>query len=474
MSDLLYRFRSTKNLLDEFNELENQELYFSPPAQLNDPMEGFRHFFWTGDAIVWKNFLTHYLLCLEHCFSLAVIGGEQNPIQKSDIPIHKTQANFPTPTYHEMFEKICASFFADELIQKLPTNLAERNGRIRRQELIFHFSWIHSTATEAIYSTYEERGLLKKRAQKLDVHPTNFKEHDVFEALNKMHDEVGEAEAVLENLFSYQSLFNKQINLIARYNDGSGPLRNNHHFIFYEFPNAYTEEIERLVYADWYTACFMSECTNSSVWGHYGDNHKGACLVFNAVSEDGTKKIDLDGIYGYGSGGAIKGFKTYSFYKVDYERSHTEIDFFRSLGTMSLLTLNKYWYTDSEGNRSQCANDIAVDEEAWRKSYWEKFAEGVTTKTKDWKYENEYRLVLHGWLNDYSQKEDRKLRYRFNDLKGIIFGMKTTSEDKLKIMRIVESKCKAEGREKFEFYQAYYSYTKCTIEHAPMTFLKFD
>ena len=60
-----YRFRPTDALLDKRKELENQEIYFAPPEDLNDPMEGFKDLFWRGDEIVWRNFLKHYLLCLE-------------------------------------------------------------------------------------------------------------------------------------------------------------------------------------------------------------------------------------------------------------------------------------------------------------------------------------------------------------------------------------------------------------------------
>ena len=64
MSEYLFRFRSIHALLDGHHELENQEIYFSPPEQLNDPLEGFKAIFWQGDAIVWTNLLRHYLLCL--------------------------------------------------------------------------------------------------------------------------------------------------------------------------------------------------------------------------------------------------------------------------------------------------------------------------------------------------------------------------------------------------------------------------
>jgi hypothetical protein len=64
MTPYLYRFRSTDAVLDAYEELVKQEIYFSSPEELNDPMEGYKDVFWAGDRIVWRNLLRHYLLCL--------------------------------------------------------------------------------------------------------------------------------------------------------------------------------------------------------------------------------------------------------------------------------------------------------------------------------------------------------------------------------------------------------------------------
>ena len=57
-----YPFRTTDALLGERDELRKQEIYFAPPDQLNDPMEGFKDVYWQGDRIVWTNLIRHYLL----------------------------------------------------------------------------------------------------------------------------------------------------------------------------------------------------------------------------------------------------------------------------------------------------------------------------------------------------------------------------------------------------------------------------
>jgi hypothetical protein len=46
----LYRFRPIERLLAK-NELQNQEVFFAKPENLNDPMEGFRDVFWKGDEM---------------------------------------------------------------------------------------------------------------------------------------------------------------------------------------------------------------------------------------------------------------------------------------------------------------------------------------------------------------------------------------------------------------------------------------
>ena len=72
----VYRFRSMKYLLvDKYQELKKQEIYFASPEQLNDPMEGLRDIFWRGDKIVWKNFFKHYVFCLYVAYFHSLVAG---------------------------------------------------------------------------------------------------------------------------------------------------------------------------------------------------------------------------------------------------------------------------------------------------------------------------------------------------------------------------------------------------------------
>ena len=76
--------------------------------------------------------------------------------------------------------------------------------------------------------------------------------------------------------------------------------------------------------------------------------------------------------------------------------------------------------------------------------------------------------------DNFKDKASRKLNYKFSDLSGIIFGAGTATEDKLKIMRIVEAKCRAEKRTDFEFHQVQYSRKDRTFRIAPLGLIRFQ
>lgn len=78
-------------------------------------------------------------------------------------------------------------------------------------------------------------------------------------------------------------------------------------------------------------------------------------------------------------------------------------------------------------------------------------------------------MILDEEYKRYSESE-RKLKYKFNDLERIIFGLKTSDDDKVKIINIIK-KCKTEKRVDFKFYQAVYNQDNGKIEHIEMNVL---
>ena len=235
--------------------------------------------------------------------------------------------------------------------------------------------------------------------------------------------------------------------------------RRNSQLVVTDFPTVYSNEIERLLWPNWYTACFMRHYHNSSAWGHCGDGHKGVCLIFETEIADRLYNLSLNEVKMTSNG--TKTFITTKrpLREVRYAAKPDEVDFFRSIGRLTGDELKKQWYTDDEGNESKCGNHLQADGATfdWQESYWDRFYRDITTKTKDWKYEQEYRLILEDMSSGYNTEESRTITYVFRSLKGIIFGIKTSDEDKLRIRKIVQRRCQETNRKDFKFYQAYYS-----------------
>jgi len=479
MSEYMYRFRNIDKLLGEKQELKNQTIFFASPDKLNDPMEGFRDVFWSGDEVAWKNLFKHYLMCLENVCAQYLIGGEDYLIEEQNIPVFKNEDQYPTEKYSGIFKDICNIFFNDSKVTDLIQIIYKRKSPIRRDELYFYLKAIHFNAVRAIFHVYSNNNLAEKNLSDVisqALQTGEFKPSDISAINNEDLDDENKLK-LIETIFSVGANIDRQMELIQFYNSDEYMLNKNKTLVLVEFPEKYIDQINSLMYPNWYTACFMSNCTNSSVWGHYGDNHKGVCLKFKTRENSGWKTLKLNGITGVGGSknkmNYIYGDIDHSFHKVRYKTFFPEVDFFRSLGSLPISTLNKFWYFDENGNRSICAEDMYENEEMWRSRYWDKFYEGVSNKLKDWEYENEYRLVIAAMAIDHSKPENRALKYRFEDLEGIIFGINTSKEHKIEISKIIEDKCHKENRYDIKFYQAGYSKHKGEIEAHELSLLNF-
>ncbi|MDD3770168.1 MAG: DUF2971 domain-containing protein [Sulfuricurvum sp.] len=469
MTRRFYRFRNINTLLG-FEELQKQTIYFAPPKDLNDPMEGFRNLIWSGDAIAWKNLFKHYLMCLERVSGLLILCGEEHyTLKDDDIPIYNTYDDFPTPQYKKLFEAMATDFF--DLCIEVIERIATRTTPIKRGELQIYLSLMHWIAIEVIEKNYALTGMIPKK----EFDHSNFSDPLVqiitmIDTVEKMLQEAQDHQYAEEIFDVFKNL---QDNIALRHKCEGTFCQDfpNRNFVLIDFPEKYLNEIEKLLYPEWYTACFMTECYSSSVWGHYGDGHKGICLIFESNHNENEDFIQLKGKVGWGSEGAIIGDRNHQFYKVNYEDGFGEIDFFKSIGSLPTHQLLSMWYMDENKTVSKVADSYISNEKEWQQQYWNTYLRDILIKTKDWAYEQEYRLILNGLLEHEISKEHRLLTYNFQSLKGIIFGIKTSTEDKLKIIDIIKSKCKVHNRDDFEFYQAYYSSKDKNIQHRKMSFL---
>lgn len=455
-------------------ELAKQVIYFANPDQLNDPMEGHSEVYWRGDGIAWRNLLRHYLMCLDRTCQLSLLSDKDHLLSPKSIPIHiSADDDTYTPASKRIIEEIWNRFFGSEYVTPFINSLLRRTTPIRLNELTIYLRSIHPLAHEATLSTYESFNLIPLRSQKKSQ-PDSILKHllssNYLESMEQVIKESGEETAIV--LLEIQENMHKQGSILFRYNNPN-QIPDDALLILEDFPEIYARRLEEITYPEWYTACFMTSCENSSVWGSYGTNHAGACLIFDSEEYESEHYLSLRGINGWGEGGAIYGKIKLKFEPIDYEQNFGEIDFFRSLGRLSITALNSTWHY-LDGQRSSCAKEITTSMEQWRETYWNNFYRGIRIKSPDWRYEKEHRLILCDMLGSHSTEDSRALTYEFSSLKGIIFGIKTTIEDKLEIMRIIDEKCTAHGRTDFKFYQAYYSHEHKCIKHQELSLLKYS
>lgn len=458
--NLLYRFRSIEYLLgDEYQELEKQTIYFASPEELNDPMEGLRDIVWCGDKIVWTNFLKHYIYSLVVCYFLYTITRESEDFDVDKIPIPARWDQPPNPTIERLFNDIWHQFLElpkiPEIIESLG-NLDRKIGYGAIELLLFTIQSIFMVENKELY--FQHANIPESEMQQLTegLLPAQEWSNQILALLSDISEsDPRQIDWVIANRMNTQRLNH----LLDFSNSSVQPPKNvllkNGLLMMLDFPKTYLNEIEKLLWPNWYAACFMKNHHNSSVWSHYGDRHRGACMIFEAAKTPESIFLKLSRV-------KDKSEKTMPFYEVSYADKPGEVDFFRSIGRLSVSELIKLWYTDSENNRSECASHIQPDgnkKEDWQEIYWQNFYRDITTKTKDWVHEQEWRLILGKEIRwrIVHRKKNRTLIYDFNSLKGIIFGVKTSDEHKLRIIDIIQKKCKEHNRNDFKFYQAYYS-----------------
>ena len=454
-----FRFRSIDSLLGKHRELEEQTIYFASPDELNDPMEGLRDIVWDGDKIVWTNFFKHYVFCLNWCyFLLNVAQHSRRKLETADIPILERWDQITIPIEQNLFDDIWERFCNLPHIQEIIEVIANTGRKIRYREVVSHLLSIQVFGfLDEIRKSYIDHGLISGfPIPQLSEEPSQAGRMEILLNSIKQSEEY-ENEHALGAVYHSISERHDDIGLTVEYNTRTHPpeiLEGINRSVMLDFPKVYVEQLDRLLWVKWYTACFTGSPHNSSVWAKYADSHKGVCLIFEDVEKDNLTSLKLNRK-------TTNSPITLPFHAANYRDKPGEIDFFRSICRTTVSTLMELWYTDQDGNVSECAAHIRSDDSqaAWQVDYRNNFLRDVTFKTRDWEYEQEYRLILEDTLSQYNEKNDRKLTYDFNSLKGIIFGIRTSREDKLKIIQIIEKKKKCAGNNQtdFTYFQAYYS-----------------
>jgi hypothetical protein len=482
MPSSIYRFRPAEALLDRFHELERQEIYFAPPAELNDPYDGAVQVQWSGDAILWKNLLNHYLLCLTRAMIGAALAPDDAELLNRGIVLPSDSA-LPSPEAHTLFQQAKTRFFAQASVARLPNLLAARAQPVSRNELCIYLRALHSHAVQLVRSVMKDLHLIHSPSIPDPSQSLENAAAQCCRALEAMKKEeaVGAERERFGHVFGgiSESLFYQQ-SLLLLLNGHMAFAKNPALLsVMTDFPGRYASELETLLYSDWFTACFVEEATNAAMWGVYGNSHKGVALKFRTVEVDGRPALLLNRITSV-SGGKGHTPRTgrsdvpHILEPVNYQQGFPSIEFFQNLARITVGEA-RFWHYDETGNRSDASAVAGFDTDAWRKRYWSNLRSALTTKHADWQHERERRIILHdGFVDFRSSKENRKLIYRFVDLEGVVFGSKTPVTQVMEIIRLVRKKCRSAGRKTFEFSRAEFCPQEGKITLVPLTQLRVD
>ena len=450
-----YRFRRAEALLDEFRELEQQYFVFSAASDLNDPMEGFSDVFWRGDDVLWSSLIKHYTFCFTAILRTFCIIGN---LIDSDALLAFARCSplpnncpFQIPEYH----KAWPSVLERPGVKKLIASLSLRAYPVRRNELTSYLRLLHpiiaETCLRAFAETFAQDGL------KFASFTEEAKEAEGF--LVKFTALTEEEELRSEIFFATQQAEARNQLFLLKLRNTSDASAKATRLITSFFPFEYVECLEKIVFPDRFISSFSKSPSNSSMWGSYARSHSGACLIFRAERDNTGLFINANAVVGAGFDGrdrrVVRQDRKFYFKEVRYDALHPEIDFFGSLGQYTVECIEDFWLS-SEGRKSSFFAQHWGNEEAFRTSYWANFNASSLCKTPEWTYETEYRLIHSSMVQDLSEIENRKAFYNFQSLDGIIFGMKTSIEDKAKMIDIIRGKCKENGRKEFNFFQMVY------------------
>lgn len=224
---------------------------------------------------------------------------------------------------------------------------------------------------------------------------------------------------------------------------------------YFEKTNEFKKEMEflrDLFLNNSATACFTETNNDFLMWSHYADRHAGICIEFELKRlNDSSCEIPID-------------------LEIPYENEpdiiKTEV---LSESVRKVKYIERPIYTNFYEFLPVFVNYGDVDLHHLSKSYWHPYAKKLENlflcKLKHWEYEKEWRIVEVEFKKG-SFPENRILKYNRDALSGIIFGSRTTKENKHRIHNIT-------NREQVKYYDSRIL-TDSSIEIIPINNEYFD
>lgn len=464
--DLLYRFRSRDALLGQYAELATQTMYLARPDEMNDPMDGLTDVFWKGDDVLWENLLRHYVMSFAWYTSSWLLHDEENfePLQ---LHGHFCAEDLPTDSFRALCTEISNELLTTGPMKQASQRLAQLPVALRRRGLHTILMVVHSVVVSAVFDAFNRRGLYP---QKLPSHGDPQRLGSILDAIAALRksSDLGDYNPTdfMEVTGQIFASMNEQMRIIFmsdKERGRAGKLAD----LFGAFPERYLEALVRdLRHMPWRASCFSRSCTNASMWGVYAQGHRGAALVFRPKQHEGRRVLTVRGMVGTPPNGLDLGL-----IRVRYSDAPPPIDFFGSIGRLPRARLESNWFRGRDGRTSTRLSEITSDLGTWRSNHTAQSPAQSCWKHLDWRHEEEERLVATSPLADDPAPD--ALTYDFDQLEGIVFGMRMTHTDKLNICQIIERKCREQGRKHFRFFESNYLPSRGRVALSELTLLQF-
>lgn len=454
----MYRFRSYEALIGR-KELQNQEIYFASLKELNDPIEGYKHTYWQGDRIQWESLFVHYAACLAITIISKDVFGDTFTLNRSVILPKLEKIHLLDERAIDLFKEIRNGFSEIAEFKALTTALESSGRKISTSELEVILELAHLDLCVVAMRCLNKLNIIAD----LDFQTRILRRQD-FSSTQKIVDilaSLKEKSNVTEaaRLMEIAGFANMQMRLRSALGHSKNGRVSD--YILSDFPFEYVLKINDLMYPQWYVACFTSNWTNSSLWGNYGDRHKGFCLKFK---DEINNKLHIE---------SSKSSESISvtLKPIIYSNERPEINFFEWLGRLPIPQILEHWMTGFNGEVS-AKYRIFIDRiDEWRKEYHQVFDTICRTKLEDWLHEKEMRITIDDMFGNYEDPANRVFRYDFEDLEGIAFGLNTKLEHKIEVINIIKAKCRSINRDDFSFYNARYSAESGIVEVQRMSFI---
>lgn len=434
--DIIFHFRNAESVL-KFDELKNLEIYFCPYDSEDDAAEGLMNVYWKADEILWNNFFAQYFVVFYVHYIMILFAEEDDRKIPDQIYWKQPRALFN-------LEGLIQRFLDSQTVTRIKIIAMAKNHEVSADELKLYLRIVHGVAVSIVWSIdHEINDMFCKRKRNLDdasltetVNNLKWNEENTYGIFRVLEQflEKNEREAIATNGEEWKR------------------------WLFIDFPKEYFKCLPEMIYPRWYIASFCKDCTSARNWAHYADASRGICLIHKTYNCAFGKGLKIKTCHEFSTHEGRK-YENHiePLLDVEYNSNFPRFNFFEMLGGLTGGMVDE-WFHDRNGNKSPYHYGDYADpkKEEWRRNYWRAYQRHITSKSVDWQELKEQRVVLEddGLFSNYSTLESRKIKYDFDELKGIIWGIRINDKVKAQIREIVEDHCTQMGRTDFSFYQA--------------------